>query len=139
MSCVIAYSLISGVAGTLRRCNAAEINADGCKTEYIEIETQASVAKIEIPSGQNWLCSCLEDYCNNSPWPEMIKPRTRRSTSPEGLHQTQQHDVTWYSSDTPTANYNDKPTDKITSNGVKALNYDIMFATSLNLLFTIFW
>ena len=69
----------------------------------------------------------------------MIKPITRRSTSPEGLHQTQQHDVTWYSSDTPTANYNDKPTDKITSNGVKALNYDIMFATSLNFLFTIFW
>ena len=36
-------------------------------------------------------------------------------------------------------NYNDHSTDKIQSDGVKALNDDIMFVTLLTLLINVFW
>ena len=170
--------------------------------------------KIESPSGQNEYCICYEDRCNNSPWLEWAKPITRRPTTPRpttrrpttpeqavvttvSLHLTDQHDVTRYSSDTPTdsegvplptdseeiplptdsegvplptdsegvplptdsegvhlieksmstqrmedqtlpVNYNENSTDKIQYNGVKALNDDLVFATSLTLLVYIF-
>ena len=140
--------LISDVSGTIRACNPEKINANGCKTQLMEITVDEKKTKIETQSGQNWMCSCLEDLCNNSPtWLDKTKPTT--------LHQTQQHDVAWYSSDTPIdsqsmstqsmrentlpVNYNDHSTDKIQSNGVKALNDVIMFVTLLTLLINIFW
>ena len=145
--------LISDVSGTMRDCNPEGINANGCKTQLMDITVGKKKSKIVTQSGQNWMCSCVEDFCNNSPtWLEKTKP----------LYQTQQHDVTWYSSDTPIdsegvllieksmstqsirentlpVNYNDHSTDKIQSNGVKALNDDIMFVTLLTLLINIFW
>ena len=139
----------------MRDCSPEEINANECKTQSLEINAGGQKSKIETHHGQNWMCSCLEDLCNNSPtWLEKTKPTT--------LSQTHQHDVTRYSSDTPIdsqvvplmeksmstqsmeenslpLNYNDHSTDKIKSNGVNALNDDIMFVTLLTLLFNFFW
>ena len=120
----------------------------------MEISVGEKKKKIETQPGRNWMCSCSEDLCNNSPtWLEKTEPTT--------LSQTHQHDVTRYSSDTPIdsegvplieksmstqsmeentlpVNYNDHSTDKIKSNGGKALNDDIMFVTLLTLSINFF-
>ena len=208
----------------MRECNLDEFNANGCRTQDIVLDAGEN-KNIDSPSGQNMVCSCLEDLCNKSPWYVNTIPTTRRPSSPaiseddsradrEGLHQTNQHDVTWYSPETHTdskgvplptdpegvllptdseefplptdseggplpadsegvplptdsegvslpddsdgvplieksmstqsmdhtlpAGYNDHSTDKIPSNGVKALNDDMVFATLLTLLNFIF-
>ena len=106
--------IISGVSGTMRGCNPDEFNANGCKTQHIVLDAGGN-REIELPYGQNRLCSCLGYLCNNSPWLKKTKQPTiiGRPTSPsiredtsrattEGLHQTNQRDVTWYSPDTHT-------------------------------------
>ena len=202
--------IISGVSGTMRGCNPDEFNANGCKTQHIVLDAGGN-REIELPYGQNRLCSCLGYLCNNSPWLKKTKQPTiiGRPTSPsiredasrattEGLHQTHQRDVTWYSRDRHTdsggiplptepeliplptepegtplptepegvslptdsvgvslmeksmstrsmeentlpTSYNDHSTDKIQSNGVNVLYYDMVFVTLLTLLINIFW
>ena len=61
----------------------------------------------KIESGQNKVCVCFDDLCKNSPWwtkTTRRRPATRSQAvvTTESLHPTDQHDVTWYSSDTPT-------------------------------------
>ena len=190
-----AYSLISDVSGTIRQCHTDETDVSRCTTQGISLPARGN-KKVESQYGQNKVCNCFGDLCNNSPWLEWSKPTTRRRTTrrhttqrpitrkqavvtTESLHPTNQHDVTWYSSDTPTdpegvplptdsdgvplptdsegvplieksmstqsmdhtlpAGYNDHSTDKIQSNGVKALNDDMVFVTLLTLLLYIFW
>ena len=122
---------------------------------------------IESPSGKNKLCSCDEDLCNNSTtsreWtqPTTRRPTTRRRTTrkqavgttllplpidsegvplptdSEGVPLIEKKSASTKSMEDhiPPAN----STDKIQSNGVKALNDDVVFATLLTLLFYIFW
>ena len=123
-----ACSLISGVSGTIRQCNAKGNDVNRCKTQDISLAAGGN-KKVHSPSGQNKLCICYEDLCNNSPWLEWAKPTVRRRTThrpttrrlttrrptthkpttrkqavvtTESLHHTDGHDVTWYSSDTLT-------------------------------------
>ena len=71
---------ISGVGGTVRQCNAEDNDVKGCTTQDISLPADKN-RKIESPSGQNMLCSCFEDLCNNSPWLEWTKPTIRRPTT----------------------------------------------------------
>ena len=63
----------------MRDCNPEKINANGCKTQLMVITGGEKRSKIETQSGQNWMCSCLEDLCNNSPtWLDKTKPTPQR-------------------------------------------------------------
>ena len=106
---------------------------------------------IESPSGQNKVCICYEDLCNNSPWLEWSKPTRRGPTThrpatrkpavvtTENVHLTDQDGIL-YSTDTPTDSERaPRPTDsKSQSNGVKALNDDMLFVTILTIIIYIF-
>ena len=188
--------LISDVSGTVRQCNTERHHGvKRCTTQNLLMPGSEN-RKIKSPSGQNEHCICYEKRCNNSPWfewnkptarrPTTHRPTTRRPTTHEqavvttvSLQLTDQQDVTWNSSDTPTdskgiplptdsegaslptdsdevpqmeesmstqimegdtlpVNYNDHSTDKIQSNGVKALSDDMVLATSLILSIYIF-
>ena len=198
---------ISGVGGTVRQCNAEDNDVKGCTTQDISLPADKN-RKIESPSGQNRLCSCFEDLCNNSPWLEWTKPTkrgptTRRPTThrpttrspttrkqavvtrliseddsrsttktkqaaitteslhpihvtlhssapiidskgvplPKGVSLTEKSMSTQSIDHTLPAGYSDHSTDKIQSNGFKALNGDMVFVTLglLTLLIYIFW
>ena len=112
---------------------------------------------IKSPSGQNKLCSCDEDLCNNSTtsreWTQPTartlttrRPTTRKQavgttllslpTDSEGVPLIEKSASTKSMEDhIPPAN----STDKIQSNGVKSLNDDVVFVTLLTLLLYIFW
>ena len=118
--------------------------------------------KLESPFGQNEWCTCYKDLCNNSSWLEWTKPTRRGPTTHipttrepavitnENVHLTDQDGITRYISGTSTDSegpplHTDSegvpmPTEgvKIQSNGVKALNGDMRFVTSLTLIIHIF-
>ena len=118
------------------------------------------------PSGQNKLCSCDEDLCNNSTTSrEWTQPTTRTHTtrrpttrkqavgtrliSPPTDSQmvplpTDSEGVPLIEKSASTKSMGDhiphaNSTDKFQSNGVKALNDEVVFATLLTILFYTFW
>ena len=160
MACFTVYSLISDVSGTVRQCNLKQHDVNMCKTENLAMDAGKG-RTIESPSGKNKLCSCDEDLCNNSTtWREWDQPTTRRRTTrkqavgttllplpidSEGVPlPTDSEGVPLLEKSASTKSMEDhippaNSTDKIQSNGVKALNNDVVFATLLTLLFYIFW
>ena len=117
-------TLFSGVSGTVRECNSKKRSA-GCKTQELQMNAKRK-RKVYSPYGQNKVCSCDQDFCNSSPWPETLRltklrstPRNHTARRPtvvaslsinevdsrstiENGHFTDQRAVTWYSPDTPT-------------------------------------
>ena len=71
--------LISGVSGTVRQCNKEGNGAKRCATQSLAFPAGEN-RKIESPSGQNEVCICYEDLCNNSPWLDWTKPTSRHTT-----------------------------------------------------------
>ena len=165
MACFTVCSLISDVSGTVRQCSRTEDDVNGCETENLSMDAGKG-RTIKSPSGQNKLCSCDEDLCNNSTtsreWTQPAtrilttrRPTTREQavgtrlislpTDSEGVPlPTDSEGVPLIEKSASTKNMEDHippatSTDKIQSNGVKALNDDVVFATLLTLLFYTSW
>ena len=151
MPCLTAYSLIAGVSETVRQCNPEGNDVYECGGHDF-IMTWGEAGEIESIAGQNRLCSCFDELCNKSPWlekPTMRRPTTRKPAvatdliteddsrfTTESLHEisVMERIMSTQSMDhTLPAGYNDHSTDKIQSNGVKALNDDTVFVTLLTL------
>ena len=169
MACFTVYSLISDVSGTVRQCNLKQHDVNMCKTENLAMDAgkgrtiESPSGKNKLCSCVEDLCNSF------TTWREWDQPTTRRPTTrtpttrkqavgatllplptdsegvplptdSEGVPLIQKSMSTKNMEDhVPPVTYNDNSTDKIQSNGVKALNNDVVFATILTLLFYVFW